>query len=61
MTSNRGGEDTSRNMKETMNVAVEDLTPENCVINWIKIIALLFFTFALIVIMWAIRYFLLLI
>lgn len=49
------GDETGRKMLD-VNVAVDNTTPEHPVINWAKIIGLLFFTFGLIVVIWAIRY-----
>jgi len=51
--SNRGDE-SSRAMK--VNVEVEDTTPENPIINWIKIMTLFFGTYGLIVVLWVVRY-----
>lgn len=51
--SNRGDES---DRKMVVNVEVEDTTPENPVINWIKIMSLFFGTYGLIVLLWVIRY-----
>lgn len=51
-------ENTNRPMFENMKVAVDNEEPENPVVNWAKIMALIFSTFGLIVLMWVIRYFL---
>ena len=49
------GNQTGRPMMET--IILDDAPPEAPSVNWAKLIALLCFTYGLIAVLWAIRYF----